>query len=83
MSENSSIPRAETPYSEYFCSSPSCDFHVRIGDPGVAGFGDWAIRSDGTTVSHRWVNGRLLCDLCALRRDCVRYSCGISLGQRR
>jgi hypothetical protein len=51
--------------SEFFCSSPRCVFHVRVGDPGVKGFGDWATLRDGTTVSHRWVDGELLCDLCA------------------
>jgi hypothetical protein len=51
--------------SEFFCSNPRCTFHVRVGDPGVRGFGDWATLSDGTTVSHRWVDGELLCDLCA------------------
>jgi hypothetical protein len=51
--------------SEFFCSSPRCVFHVRVGDPGVDGFGDWATLRDGTTVSHRWVDGELLCDLCA------------------
>lgn len=53
--------------SEFFCSNPRCSFHVRVGDPGVEGFGDWATLSDGTTTSHRWVDGDLLCDLCARR----------------
>jgi hypothetical protein len=51
--------------SEFFCSNLRCVFHVRVGDTGVAGFGDWAVLADGTTVSHRWVDGDLLCDLCA------------------
>lgn len=51
--------------SEFFCSNPRCAFHVRVGDTGVNGFGDWAVLADGTTVSHRWVDGDLLCDLCA------------------
>lgn len=57
--------------SEFFCSNPRCVFHVRVGDPWVVGFGDWAALKDGTTVSHRWIEGQLLCDLCsrnALRR---------------
>jgi hypothetical protein len=57
--------------SEFFCSNPRCAFHVRAGDPGVRGFGDWATLADGVTVSHRWIKGELLCDLCsrvALRR---------------
>jgi hypothetical protein len=51
--------------SEFFCCNPRCPFHVRVGDPGVDGFGDWATLRDGTTVSHRWADGLLLCDLCA------------------
>lgn len=51
--------------SEFFCSNPRCVFHVRVGDPWVKGFGDWATLSDGTTVSHRWIDGELLCDLCS------------------
>ena len=53
--------------SEFFCSNPHCRFHVRVGDPWVVGFGDWAKLKDGTTVSHRWMAGELLCDLCVLR----------------
>jgi hypothetical protein len=60
--------------SEFFCSNPRCAFHVRVGDPQVAGFGDWASLADGTTVSHRWVNGELLCDHCAnCARSAPRY----------
>ena len=49
----------------FFCSNPGCPFHVTGDDSNVRGFGDWATLEDGTTVSHCWVNGRLLCDLCA------------------
>jgi len=55
--------------SEFFCSNPVCIFHVRVGDPGVQGFGDWATLENGVTVSHRWLEGELLCDLCAARRQ--------------
>lgn len=51
--------------SEYFCSNSGCLFHVRVGDPRVHGFGDWATLADGVTVSHRWLDGELLCDLCS------------------
>lgn len=54
--------------SEFFCSNPACPFHVRVGDPGVHGFGDWATLADGTTVSHQWMEGELLCDLCAISK---------------
>ena len=50
--------------SIYFCSNPACVFHVRADDPCVKGFGDWAILESGLTVSHRWIRGELLCDLC-------------------
>jgi hypothetical protein len=43
---------------------------VRVGDPQVDGFGDWATLADGVTVSHRWIRGELLCDLCA--REALR-----------
>jgi hypothetical protein len=36
-----------------------------VGDRNVRGFGDWATLGNGTTVSHRWIRGELLCDLCA------------------
>jgi hypothetical protein len=51
--------------SLFFCATPRCPFHVCVEDQNVRGFGDWATLENGTTVSHRWVNGRLLCDLCA------------------
>lgn len=53
--------------SEYFCSNPRCAFHVRASNGVGVGFGDWATLPDGTTTSHHWVDGELLCDLCALR----------------
>ena len=53
--------------SEFFCSNPGCVFHVRVGDPLIRGFGDWATLADGVTVSHRWIHGELLCDLCSRR----------------
>ena len=53
--------------SEFFCSNPRCVFHVRVGDGRVSGFGDWATLDSGVTVSHRWIRGELLCDLCSGR----------------
>jgi hypothetical protein len=64
----SALPRPdEMPVgsSEFFCSNSRCTFHVRVGDRNVRGFGDWATLGNGTTVSHRWIRGELLCDLCA------------------
>lgn len=51
--------------SRHFCNSPGCPFHIAADDPKVRGCGDWATLENGVTVSHRWVDGRLLCDLCA------------------
>jgi len=50
--------------SLFFCSNALCPFHVTGEDLNVRGFGDWASLEDGTTVSHRWIDGQLLCDLC-------------------
>ena len=64
----SALPRSdEMPVgsSEFFCSNSRCTFHVSVGDRNVRGFGDWATLANGTTVSHRWIRGELLCDLCA------------------
>lgn len=55
--------------SAHFCSNSRCIFHVRVGDPGVNGVGDWCTTADGITTSHCWVDGELLCDLCARRRS--------------
>ena len=69
----SALPRTDdmpVGSSEFFCSVPDCMFHVRVGDRNVSGFGDWATLKDGTTVSHRWIDGELLCDLCS--RPAVR-----------
>lgn len=62
--------------SHHFCSSPVCPFHIAADDPKVRGFGDWATLDNGTTVSHRWVNGRLLCDLCARPPQSLAHSAG-------
>jgi hypothetical protein len=60
--ESAALAAAQSPF---FCSTPDCPFHVHVEDQNVRGFGDWATLEDGTTVSHRWLDGRLLCDLCA------------------
>ena len=65
-------PDAARGSSEFFCSNPVCVFHVRVGDPDVRGFGDWASTEAGVTVSHRWINGQLVCDLCAARATGTR-----------
>jgi len=48
----------------WFCSNEDCVLHVRIGDPGVHGSGEWAVRPDGIVTSRQVVQGRMLCDVC-------------------
>jgi hypothetical protein len=73
----SALPDTDRPVagsSEFFCCNPRCPFHLRVGDPGVAGFGDWATLADGITVSHRWLDGLLLCDLCATAAQALGHA---------
>jgi hypothetical protein len=49
---------------DWFCSNEDCVLHVRIGDPGVRGSGEWAVRPDGIVTSRQVVHGRMLCDVC-------------------
>ena len=46
-----------------FCSNPSCRLHVYVGDPGVAGSGNWA-ELDGRLTGRGRYGGRMLCDPC-------------------
>ena len=48
----------------WFCSNPACVLHVRVGDPGVRGHGEWAERADGVLTSRGIYGGRVLCDVC-------------------
>jgi len=38
--------------------------HVRAGDDGVKGVGNWAVMPDGRTIGRGLYHGLLLCDLC-------------------
>jgi len=50
----------------YFCSNPTCVLHVRPGDPGVVGDGNWAEQKlTGIIVGRIIVDGVWLCDGCA------------------
>ncbi len=49
---------------ELFCSNADCVLHVRAGDPGVCGRGEWALRPDGVLTSRGVYGGRVMCDVC-------------------
>ena len=53
----------------WFCSNPACVLHVRVGDPGVCGQGEWAVRPDGVVTSRGIYRGRVLCDVCGRQGD--------------
>ena len=53
-------------YEVPFCAMESCPLHVRPGDPGVEGQGNWVKHSSGLTIGRRVVDGRYLCDPCAM-----------------
>ena len=51
--------------SDYlFCSNLRCELHVRAGDTGVGGFGNWAHLPDGRIIGRGLYNGVFLCDPC-------------------
>jgi hypothetical protein len=52
------------PRGEPFCSNPDCLLHVRSGDAGVLGTGNWAQLPDGTIIGRGIYYGLFLCDLC-------------------
>jgi len=47
-----------------FCANPECVLHVRAGDTGVRGAGNWAVLPDGRIVGRSRYHGLLLCDIC-------------------
>jgi hypothetical protein len=55
---------AATGFAPCFCTNADCVLHVRRGDPGVEGWGDWAVRPDGVVTGRAMYGGRVLCDLC-------------------
>lgn len=48
----------------HFCFRPTCCLHVRPGDPGVQGEGNWARIDGGLIIGRRLIDGAYLCDLC-------------------
>ena len=55
----------EVEHGAWFCSDPECVLHVRRGDAGVVGSGEWAVRPDGVMTSRSRIGDRMLCDVCA------------------
>lgn len=53
-----------TEFGAYFCTNPDCELHVRSGEPGVQGVGNWATCPDGHLVGRARYGGRMLCDDC-------------------
>ncbi len=47
-----------------FCGNPSCELHVRAGEPNVRGAGNWATLSDGRVVGRGRYGDQILCDPC-------------------
>ena len=50
-----------------FCANPACPLHLRPGDQGVQGAGNWAELPCGAIVGRQAVDGHMLCDPCASR----------------
>jgi hypothetical protein len=51
-------------FGSYFCTNPECVLHVRAGEPGVEGFGNWAVLPSGVQVGRGRYEGTYLCDRC-------------------
>ena len=51
-------------FGSYFCTHPECVLHVRAGEPGVEGFGNWAVLPSGVQVGRGRYESRYLCDRC-------------------
>ena len=51
-------------FGSYFCANPQCMLHVRAGDPGVEGFGNWAVLPSGVLVGRGRYARTYLCDQC-------------------
>ena len=49
---------------DYFCATSGCELHVREGDSGVQGHGNWAVRADGSFASRSRYGEAMLCDVC-------------------
>jgi len=69
-------------FNATFCANPACPLHLRPGDQGVQGAGNWAELPCGAIVGRQVVGGRMLCDPCASRaRDMASDPHGAEMGQ--
>ena len=66
-------PRAQAvELGAFFCGNPGCALHVRAGEPGVTGEGDWIVLPDGRTYGRFKYGDRVLCDACGTGRGPVK-----------
>jgi hypothetical protein len=56
----------------YFCGNANCALHVRVGDPGVVGEGDWIVLPGGRTYGRFRYGDQVLCDACGTGRGPVK-----------
>jgi hypothetical protein len=54
-------------FNATFCANPACPLHLRPGDHGVEGAGNWAELPCGAIVGRQAVDRRMFCDPCASR----------------
>jgi hypothetical protein len=53
--------------SQPFCANRHCALHVRVGDTGVEGAGNWA-ELEGHLIGRGRYAGQMLCDDCGRKR---------------
>lgn len=68
------LPFEAVALGAFFCANPECVLHVRAGDPGVTGEGDWAVLADGRTFGRSRHGNTVLCDACGTGRGPVKMS---------
>jgi hypothetical protein len=68
------LPFEAVALGAFFCANPACVLHVRAGDPGVTGEGDWAVLADGRTFGRSRHGNTVLCDACGTGRGPVKMS---------
>ena len=62
MTTGMAVDGRESGYA--FCSNPACQLHVRAGDPGVEGAGNWAQLANGLIIGRGIYQGAYFCDSC-------------------